>query len=99
MIRRPPRSTLFPYTTLFRATSFGLLRNWITCFQRQGLIKVPSWFQALAAIAPNANHSTFTHMMFYTSTIHPSSSSHSGGHNGGGGGGGAAAGGGATGAG
>src|SRR2546421_9555696 len=23
MIRRPPRSTLFPYTTLFRSTSFG----------------------------------------------------------------------------
>src|SRR2546422_8425607 len=24
MIRRPPRSTLFPYTTLFRSTPFGL---------------------------------------------------------------------------
>src|ERR1035438_10647218 len=24
MIRRPPRSTLFPYTTLFRSSSFGL---------------------------------------------------------------------------
>src|SRR2546430_5482865 len=24
MIRRPPRSTLFPYTTLFRSTNFGL---------------------------------------------------------------------------
>src|SRR2546422_6438476 len=24
MIRRPPRSTLFPYTTLFRSTSLGL---------------------------------------------------------------------------
>src|SRR5256885_10842151 len=23
MIRRPPRSTLFPYTTLFRSTDFG----------------------------------------------------------------------------
>src|SRR5256885_3608793 len=23
MIRRPPRSTLFPYTTLFRSVSFG----------------------------------------------------------------------------
>ena len=23
MIRRPPRSTLFPYTTLFRSTYFG----------------------------------------------------------------------------
>src|SRR2546422_3127627 len=29
MIRRPPRSTLFPYTTLFRSvgTSFGALTN------------------------------------------------------------------------
>src|SRR5256885_15072934 len=25
MIRRPPRSTLFPYTTLFRSPEFGLL--------------------------------------------------------------------------
>src|SRR5258708_18850804 len=25
MIRRPPRSTLFPYTTLFRSTRFGTL--------------------------------------------------------------------------
>src|SRR5260370_14735764 len=24
MIRRPPRSTLFPYTTLFRSDNFGL---------------------------------------------------------------------------
>lgn len=77
------------------ATSFGLLGNWITCFQRQGLIKVPSWFQALA-LAPNANHTAFTNMMFYTITIHPSSSSSSGGSHGGGGGG---AGGGASGAG
>src|SRR5260370_35341603 len=27
MIRRPPRSTLFPYTTLFR--SFSLLAGWL----------------------------------------------------------------------
>src|SRR3712207_8324491 len=26
MIRRPPRSTLFPYTTLFRSQNFTLLR-------------------------------------------------------------------------
>src|SRR3712207_7315220 len=28
MIRRPPRSTLFPYTTLFRSTDRGLIRVW-----------------------------------------------------------------------
>src|SRR3989442_11646846 len=27
MIRRPPRSTLFPYTTLFRSPPAGLLRR------------------------------------------------------------------------
>src|SRR3712207_8021182 len=28
MIRRPPRSTLFPYTTLFRSTTVLLLGGW-----------------------------------------------------------------------
>src|SRR5260221_1968162 len=32
MIRRPPRSTLFPYTTLFRSNAYGL-----------GLLKTDSW--------------------------------------------------------
>src|SRR5205807_4225055 len=27
MMRRPPRSTLFPYTTLFRSGSFGIRRG------------------------------------------------------------------------
>src|SRR2546427_1111512 len=27
MIRRPPRSTLFPYTTLFRSTSFEISKR------------------------------------------------------------------------
>src|SRR3712207_9224899 len=30
MIRRPPRSTLFPYTTLFRSNQFAGLRNLYT---------------------------------------------------------------------
>src|SRR2546430_7029078 len=40
MIRRPPRSTLFPYTTLFRS-----LRDWVIRFNEQGadgLINIPS---------------------------------------------------------
>src|SRR3712207_7953142 len=28
MIRRPPRSTLFPYTTLFRSSSCPAFRDW-----------------------------------------------------------------------
>src|SRR5438445_10139455 len=30
MLRRPPRSTLFPYTTLFRSTMFGPGSTWLT---------------------------------------------------------------------
>src|SRR3989442_14535212 len=29
MIRRPPRSTLFPYTTLFRSLISGHLHTWV----------------------------------------------------------------------
>src|SRR3712207_7434895 len=29
MIRRPPRSTLFPYTTLFRSVDPGLQAEWL----------------------------------------------------------------------
>src|SRR3712207_9328290 len=37
MIRRPPRSTLFPYTTLFRsAVLFGLLVLWFSGGQYAG---------------------------------------------------------------
>src|SRR5260221_9545936 len=32
MIRRPPRSTLFPYTTLFRSTSHNLGQNFAKAF-------------------------------------------------------------------
>src|SRR5256885_12266700 len=31
MIRRPPRSTLFPYTTLFRSLDLRLHANWLVC--------------------------------------------------------------------
>src|SRR2546427_9190670 len=31
MIRRPPRSTLFPYTTLFRSCSPDMVRSVILC--------------------------------------------------------------------
>src|SRR5688572_32502363 len=30
MIRRPPRSTLFPYTTLFRSVRFGDVGRWLS---------------------------------------------------------------------
>src|ERR1039457_5026307 len=30
MIRRPPRSTLFPYTTLFRSSHRGFMKSWFS---------------------------------------------------------------------
>src|SRR2546427_7977414 len=32
MIRRPPRSTLFPYTTLFRSVKNGFVAGWVIQF-------------------------------------------------------------------
>src|SRR5258708_15570616 len=40
MIRRPPRSTLFPYTTLFRSQ----LLNPVAEDEAQQLIKSPAWW-------------------------------------------------------
>src|SRR5256885_8801940 len=37
MIRRPPRSTLFPYTTLFRSGGFRLLPQTLAVCARDGL--------------------------------------------------------------
>src|SRR3712207_8445577 len=36
MIRRPPRSTLFPYTTLFRSLLCVWRVDFVTCFFSQG---------------------------------------------------------------
>src|SRR2546429_7396098 len=43
MIRRPPRSTLFPYTTLFRSgAEFGGVRRLCFCFEEElGLSRQP----------------------------------------------------------
>src|SRR2546422_3905512 len=42
MIRRPPRSTLFPYTTLFRSQKNGTLTA-AEIADRIGLSKAPCW--------------------------------------------------------
>src|SRR3712207_9461963 len=42
MIRRPPRSTLFPYTTLFRSEGFGSP-------ERRNLAATPFWILAQTA--------------------------------------------------
>src|SRR3712207_8231713 len=40
MIRRPPRSTLFPYTTLFRSPGVGLARSLRAAYPEATLIGV-----------------------------------------------------------
>src|SRR3712207_7307550 len=42
MIRRPPRSTLFPYTTLFRSSAlFGATEDEVLAVRRQAQAQVP----------------------------------------------------------
>src|SRR3712207_8297038 len=43
MIRRPPRSTLFPYTTLFRSAGKG---NDVALAPTVNIIRVPAWGRA-----------------------------------------------------
>src|SRR5260221_10468954 len=43
MIRRPPRSTLFPYTTLFRSPLTGALAG-ITAAVVGGILNLAIWF-------------------------------------------------------
>src|SRR5256885_6510995 len=49
MIRRPPRSTLFPYTTLFRSTGAmaGADRMYDALFRQVGVIRAQSFADLL----------------------------------------------------
>src|SRR2546430_12417183 len=51
MIRRPPRSTLFPYTTLFRSPHASLVLNSASCRPVGGVPKRQSLCQILACHA------------------------------------------------
>src|SRR5258708_28571679 len=59
MIRRPPRSTLFPYTTLFRSSLFGNVLG--SKFHAQGnpahlpIVEFPAGALAFAFIERDAN--------------------------------------------
>src|SRR2546422_4165334 len=49
MIRRPPRSTLFPYTTLFRSRNTEPLKNSIQAGMGRGVtVTAEAWRTALA---------------------------------------------------
>src|SRR3712207_7752018 len=47
MIRRPPRSTLFPYTTLFRSTGFAPLGTVLVAMLGVGLAEETGLIQAI----------------------------------------------------
>src|SRR3712207_8745616 len=52
MIRRPPRSTLFPYTTLFRSpverNDLGTLQKHLSFFQEKGEIEIEILYRLLS---------------------------------------------------
>src|SRR5437588_11711261 len=64
MIRRPPRSTLFPYTTLFRSTGLGL---WI-CKRvlelHGGSIRVESSEEDRKSTRLNSSHTVISYAVF-----------------------------------
>src|SRR5260370_7948379 len=43
MIRRPPRSTLFPYTTLFRSHAPAAIHEYMHLLIRHSGLNVPIW--------------------------------------------------------
>src|SRR5437016_8107270 len=53
MIRRPPRSTLFPYTTLFRSACYSNRSTWCS-----GLDHSPSWPPDHSAVSPRSEEHT-----------------------------------------
>src|SRR2546422_3528952 len=63
MIRRPPRSTLFPYTTLFRSTPTEVVTassagaDWVKVFPA-GALGGPSYIKALKAPLPRSEEHT-----------------------------------------
>src|SRR3712207_7750676 len=50
MIRRPPRSTLLPYTTLFRSEEEGLSQALLLCLERAKLVVEPAGAAGVAAL-------------------------------------------------
>src|SRR5256885_10858606 len=72
MIRRPPRSTLFPYTTLFRSTCFGTLLS-LSAFTIMSVLRhqrawcyrtVISFFPDRKSTRLNSSHLVISYAVF-----------------------------------
>src|SRR3989442_8042265 len=67
MIRRPPRSTLFPYTTLFRSKTFSKI---VAGFRTQNSCVIPSAEGVLmAAVVRPRDHRRFLRSEEHTSEL------------------------------
>src|SRR5688572_32414231 len=75
MIRRPPRSTLFPYTTLFRSAGFRRASHRCRTRQkRRGCFHMSRWNDVMVREAPshrdrkstrlNSSHSQISYAVF-----------------------------------
>src|SRR2546430_7488692 len=65
MIRRPPRSTLFPYTTLFRSHPVHGERDRSARNQSRGWRAVRDWFRAdRKSTRLNSSHSQISYAVF-----------------------------------
>src|SRR5256885_9743362 len=65
MIRRPPRSTLFPYTTLFRSAKWQLANGDILLLKSpHGAVRAPAWITPgirpdVLAVPTGQGHKTY----------------------------------------
>src|SRR2546430_9784743 len=68
MIRRPPRSTLFPYTTLFRSLAPAALRAWDyeghRIVNQLALASLPKDFPDRKSTRLNSSHSQISYAVF-----------------------------------
>src|SRR5689334_24174844 len=64
MIRRPPRSTLFPYTTLFRSEDYPFARAWDEMFAAPGEIR-PAYESVFAALQRSEEHTSELQSQFH----------------------------------
>src|SRR2546429_1260066 len=68
MIRRPPRSTLFPYTTLFRSLPHPSRRGAFSCFDRKTSSEVYA-LENCCPVGPFSKRSSGTRSEEHTSEL------------------------------